>query len=189
MYISSVTLMSTTGQVGALPPMCLGGSNVGGSTISTGVNNPYGVNSVNPYTGMPAQTQGSFAIAAGAQIQCVFNVSAGELVTASVGLSGRGVSAQPTPCTSLTGNHASAALWCTTPCCFCCWRPAGTGTATQGQVYAQATTTSSYVSSSGNTAMSQPITLNLIAPTQQWDIGGCVTFRCVAERVRLSVCG
>lgn len=80
MYISSVTLMSTTGSVGALPPMCLGGSNVGGSTISTGVNNqfnPYGVNGVNPYTGLPAQTQGSFAIAAGANIQCVFNVSAG----------------------------------------------------------------------------------------------------------------
>lgn len=48
MYISSVTLMSTTGQVGSLPPACLGGSNVGGSTISTGINganpfaNPFG---------------------------------------------------------------------------------------------------------------------------------------------------
>lgn len=75
MYISSVTLMSTTGQVGALPPACLGGSNVGGSTISTGVNNmnPW----VSPYTGTASTNVGAFTIAAGAQIQCVFNVSAG----------------------------------------------------------------------------------------------------------------
>jgi hypothetical protein len=56
---------------------------------------------------------------------------------------------------------------------------AGTGAAPQGLVYAQATTTSSYVTATGNTAISSSINIDFNNPTQQWDIGGCVTFRCV----------
>lgn len=105
MYISSVTLMSTSGSFGALPPACLGGSNVGGSTIS-GVTGPgwgrrrrllglpavrkllqwatgtqFGPTTVaNPYAFAPTTSAtGSFLIAAGAQIECLFNVTAGEL--------------------------------------------------------------------------------------------------------------
>lgn len=103
MYISSVTLMSTTGSFGALPPACLGGSNVAGSTIS-GLTGPgmvpfgrrrlmqtarrlfqwaTGGGFVNPNTavapyGSTGVTTGSFVIQAGAQIQCQFNITAGE---------------------------------------------------------------------------------------------------------------
>lgn len=83
MYISSVTLMSSTGQFGSLPPECLGGSNVAGSTISglTGPSGPLGTTvspygtSVSPYGTNTAM--GSFLLAAGAQIQCLFNITAG----------------------------------------------------------------------------------------------------------------
>lgn len=83
MYISSVTLMSTTGAVGTLPPACLGGGNVAGSTISgmTGAGGwGVGTNGLpvagSSTWGMTGGT-GGFVIAAGAQIQCPFNVSAG----------------------------------------------------------------------------------------------------------------
>lgn len=57
------------------------------------------------------------------------------------------------------------------PCCS-----TGQGSAPQGNIYAQATTTSSYVGSGGNTAISQNVPIDLTAPTQQWDIGGCISF-------------
>lgn len=64
MYISSVSLVSTSGQFGALPANCLGGSNVGGTnTVGGG--------------GLTGSVSGAFLLAAGAQINCVFNVSAG----------------------------------------------------------------------------------------------------------------
>jgi hypothetical protein len=98
--------MSTSGTFGALPPACLGGSNVGGSTIS-GITGPgwgrrrlLGLPAVrkllqwatgnqwaapttvaNPWnTAVPATgATSSFMIAAGAQIECLFNITAGEL--------------------------------------------------------------------------------------------------------------
>lgn len=112
MYISSVTLMSTTGSFGALPPACLGGSNVAGSTISGftgGGAIPFGRRRLlqaarrlyqwatgTPFTSTgptgtymnpnalitpygTTATSGSFMIQAGAQIQCQFNISAGEV--------------------------------------------------------------------------------------------------------------
>eukprot|EP00775_Hariotina_reticulata_P002126 gene2126-2445_t len=61
MYVTSVALVSSTGQFGALPTNCLGGSNVN-SAVSPG-------SQFNPTN--------SFILAAGAQINCLFNVSAG----------------------------------------------------------------------------------------------------------------
>jgi hypothetical protein len=64
---------------------------------------------------------------------------------------------------------------------------AGTGAAPQGLVYAQATTTSSFVTATGNTAISSSINIDFNNPTQQWDIGGCVTFRCVSQHPRCTL--
>lgn len=92
----------------------------------------------------------------------------------------------------LCGCYCSTTSPCSTHCQPLIFKPAvvlmlfhvflttpntvGTGAAPQGQVYAQATTTSSYVTSTGNTAISQNVPIDFTAPTQQWDIGGCVTF-------------
>jgi hypothetical protein len=65
---------------------------------------------------------------------------------------------------------------CAVPCCA-----TGSGSAPQGQVYAQATTTSSYVTATGNTAISPQVQVDFTSPTQQWDIAGCVSFRCVCS--------
>lgn len=81
MYISSVTLMSTSGSFGALPPACLGGSNVAGSTISGMTGPGYGQFGGPLGTSGSWGNTGSFSIAAGAQIQCQFNITAGELLT------------------------------------------------------------------------------------------------------------
>jgi hypothetical protein len=53
---------------------------------------------------------------------------------------------------------------------------AGTGAPPQGQIQAMATTATGIISSAGNAAYSADYPLNFQAPTQQWDIGGCVTF-------------
>jgi hypothetical protein len=44
-------------------------------------------------------------------------------------------------------------------------------------VYAQATTTSGFVTSTGNTAISSQVQVDFNNPTQQWEIGKCVSFR------------
>lgn len=238
MYISSVTLMSTSGSFGALPPACLGGSNVAGSTIS-GITGPAtgGVWSgrrrllrkllqwatggvVNPWTTPTTVTPfgttgmtGSFMIAAGAQIECQFNITAGACVlcavsfpacellvgccclapgtlcgtygswgasplalTRHIGLRvAHTCSAQgyPTVCRSVpvSGMDTTHSIWWYCRCC------AGSGSPPQGQVYAQATTTSSFVTSTGNTAISSQIQVDFNNPTQQWEIAKCVTFR------------
>lgn len=122
MYISSVSLTSTAGQFGQLPTNCIGGSNIGATTAP--INNGMGGMPTMPTSGL----SGVFLLAAGAQVNCVFNISA------------------------------------------------GTGSPMTGQVQAMATTYTSAVGSAGNAAYSQPFPINFAAPTQQWDIGGCVTF-------------
>lgn len=120
MYISSVVLTSTAGQFGALPPNCLGGSNVGATStplVGTGINTV-------PASGL----SGQFFLAAGAQIDCLFNISA------------------------------------------------GTGSPPQGTVRAVATTSTAVIGAAGNAAYSQDFPVNFAAPTQQWDVGGCVRF-------------
>lgn len=81
MYISSVQLVSTGGQFGAIPTTCLGGSSIGGNTISGyGEQNTIATTSLatgNPLLATQTSTVGSFLLAAGAMVQCNFNVTAG----------------------------------------------------------------------------------------------------------------
>lgn len=53
---------------------------------------------------------------------------------------------------------------------------AGTGSPPQGQIQAMATTATGIISSAGNAAYSPDYPMNFQQATQQWDIGGCVTF-------------
>jgi hypothetical protein len=53
---------------------------------------------------------------------------------------------------------------------------AGTGAPPQGQIQAMATTATGIISSAGNAAYSPDYPMNFQQATQQWDIGGCVTF-------------
>jgi hypothetical protein len=169
---------------------------VGGGTISTGINNlnPF-QGAVNPYTGTFGTTPGGFAIAAGANIQCVFNVSAGaardvvapawrHAVTAGRTWSVRAHAASmsqrvdvlrmlPCPPHARTHTHTHARTHTHT---HAHTHTPGTGSAPQGNLYAQATTTASYVGAGGNTAISQSIPIDFTGPTQQWNLGGCITF-------------
>jgi hypothetical protein len=53
---------------------------------------------------------------------------------------------------------------------------AGTGAPPQGNIQAMATTATGIISSAGNAAYSADYPMNFVNPTQQWDIGGCVSF-------------
>lgn len=50
------------------------------------------------------------------------------------------------------------------------------GSPPQGTVTAVATTATSVIGAAGNAANSDPFPINFAAPTQQWDVGGCVSF-------------
>jgi hypothetical protein len=53
---------------------------------------------------------------------------------------------------------------------------AGTGSAPQGNIQAMATIASGTIGTTGNAAYSSEAPIDFVNPTQQWDIGGCVSF-------------
>jgi hypothetical protein len=53
---------------------------------------------------------------------------------------------------------------------------AGTGSAPQGNIRAMATIASGIIGTNGDAAYTNDVPINFVNPTQQWDIGGCVSF-------------
>lgn len=129
LYISTVTFVGTSGQW-SQPANCLGGGTVGPAVAAAvGPGSIVGPTVV----GAGGGVGGRFVLAAGAQIDCLFNVSA------------------------------------------------PSGAPPQGTVQALATTSTASVGTAvvglaGSPVQSVPYSVNFVSPTQQWDIGGCVTF-------------